>query len=147
MKAVHAISIAITNEEIGGDTEHHLSHNSHKHQNKIDAQATEIATVKAKLIKALQENKKLKNWFNPDKMVDAMSKAVSTMILKEHPKHCRALSIKVPPVMWAGSNSPIQRTTVSGLIIKSCMSCRFKSRWQLPRLHQKRVMGLTCQNK
>ena len=42
MKAVHAISAAVYNE----DTEEHLSHNSHKRQNKIDAQAAEIATVK-----------------------------------------------------------------------------------------------------
>ena len=37
----------------------HLSHNSRKRQNKINAQAAEIATVKAKLNKAL-EGKKIK---------------------------------------------------------------------------------------
>ena len=66
--------------------EQHLSHNCHKRQNKIDAQATEIAMVKAELNKALQENKKLKDMFNPQKMVEAMTKVVSAMTMKEHPK-------------------------------------------------------------
>ena len=37
------------------------------------------------LNKALQENKKLKDLFNPDKMVEAMTKAVGAMTMKEHP--------------------------------------------------------------
>ena len=41
-----------------GDAQDHLSHNSRKRQNKIDAQAAEITTVKAELNKALKENKK-----------------------------------------------------------------------------------------
>ena len=40
-----------------GDLEDQLSHNSQKMQHKINAQAAEIAAVKAKLNKALEENK------------------------------------------------------------------------------------------
>ena len=56
MKAVHGTSVTVNNEDIDRDTEYHLSHNSWKSQNKMDAQAAKIATVKAKLNKALQEN-------------------------------------------------------------------------------------------
>ena len=52
----------------------HLSHNSRKRQSKIDAQAAKITTVKAELNKALEENKKLKDFFSPEKMVEAMTK-------------------------------------------------------------------------
>ena len=55
-----------------GDSEDHLSHNSRRRQHKINAQAAEIATVKAELNKALEENKKLKNLFSTEKMVEAM---------------------------------------------------------------------------
>ena len=66
-------------------TQKTVSHNSCKRQNKIDAQAAEIATVKVELYKALQENKKkLKDLFNPDKMVEAMTKAVGAMIMREY---------------------------------------------------------------
>ena len=53
-----------------------------KRQNKIDAQATEIAAVKSKLNKALEENKKLKDLFSPETMVEAMTKAVSAMTVQ-----------------------------------------------------------------
>ena len=56
-----------------GDSEH-LSCNSRQRQNKIDAQAAEIAQMKTELNKALQENKQLKSLFSPDKMVEAMTK-------------------------------------------------------------------------
>ena len=36
--------------------------------------------------KALQENLKLKNLFNPDYLAEAMSKVVSTMTMKDYPK-------------------------------------------------------------
>ena len=85
---MHATSSAVNSEEIGGDTlqDQHSSHNSHKLQNKIDAQATEIAMVRSELDKTLQENQRLKNMFNPDQLVEAMTKVVSTMTMKEHPK-------------------------------------------------------------
>ena len=82
VKVVHATSAVVDNE----DTEQHLSHNSQMKQNKMDAQAIEIASVKSELNKALQENKKLKDLFNLDKMVEAMTKVVSAMTMKEHPK-------------------------------------------------------------
>ena len=66
-------------------TQEHLSHNSRQRQSKIDAQATEIANMKAKLNKALQENKQFKSLFSPEKMVEAMTKAVSAMTVQSRP--------------------------------------------------------------
>ena len=51
---------AVNNKDIAVDTKQHLPHNSHKRQNKINAQATKIAAVKDELSKALQGNKKLR---------------------------------------------------------------------------------------
>ena len=67
-----------------GDVEH-LSHNSRQRQSKINAQAAEIAQMKTELNKALQENKQLKNLFSQDKMVEAMTKAVSSMTVQSRP--------------------------------------------------------------
>ena len=67
-----------------GDSEH-LSHNSRQRQNKIDAQAAEIAHMKTELNKALQENKQLKRLFSPDKVVEAMTKAVRAMTVQSCP--------------------------------------------------------------
>ena len=67
-----------------GDIEH-LSRNSRQRQNKIDAQAAEIAHMKTELNKALQENKQLKNMFSTEKMVEAMTKAVSSMTVQSRP--------------------------------------------------------------
>ena len=41
--------------------------------------------MKSELKKALQENKKLKSLFSPEKMVEAMTKAVSAMTVQSHP--------------------------------------------------------------
>ena len=79
-----------------GDVEH-LSHNSRQRQSKINAQAAEIAQMKAELNKALQENKQVKNLFSQDKMVEAMTKAVSSMTVQSRPLyHQRGLNIKEP---------------------------------------------------
>ena len=67
-----------------GDEEH-LSHNSRQRQSKIDAQAAEIASMKSELNKALQENKKLKSLFSPEKIIEAMTKVVSAMTMQSHP--------------------------------------------------------------
>ena len=67
-----------------GDSEH-LSHNSRQRQNKINAQAAEIAHMKTELNKALQENKQLKSLFSPDKVVEAMTKVVGAMTMQSHP--------------------------------------------------------------
>ena len=83
----HAKAANVTSVAVGsGDSEDHLSHNSRKRQSKIDAQAAEITAVKAKLNKALEENKKLKDLFSTEKMIEAMTKAVSTMTVKGCPK-------------------------------------------------------------
>ena len=67
-----------------GDVEH-LSRNSRQRQSKIDAQAAEIAQMKTKLNKALQEKKQLKKFFSPEKMVEAMTKVVSSMTVQSRP--------------------------------------------------------------
>ena len=41
--------------------------------------------MKTELNKALQENKQLKSLFSPDKMVEAMTKAVSSMTVQSRP--------------------------------------------------------------
>ena len=51
----------------------------------INAQAAEIAQMKTELNKALQENKQLKSLFSPDRMVEAMTKVVSSMTMQSHP--------------------------------------------------------------
>ena len=91
-KAVSATSTAVDS----GDMGDHLSHNSRKRQNKIDAQAAEIATVKAELNKALQENKKLKDLFSAEKMIEAMAKVVSTMTMQGHPKTSKGTQYQGP---------------------------------------------------
>ena len=65
-----------------GDTEEHLSHNSRRWQSKTNAPAVEITAVKTELNKVLEENKKLKSLFSPEKMVEGMSKAVSAMTMQ-----------------------------------------------------------------
>ena len=82
-KAIHTTSTTVGSEDISGvttdDQQHLLSHNSCRHQNKTNAQATELNC-------ALDENHKLKEMFNPDWLVEAMTKAVSNMTMKESPK-------------------------------------------------------------
>ena len=85
-----------------GDIEH-LSCNSRQRQSKIDAQAAEIAQMKTELNKALQENKQLKNLFSQDKMVEAMTKAVSSMTVQS----CPSLSSK--GTQYQGASSFIGR--------------------------------------
>ena len=82
-----------------GDAKDHLSHNSRKKQSKIDAQAAKITTVKAELNMALQENKKLKNLFSTEKLVEAMTKVVSAMTMQDSPKHLRAHNTKGPQII------------------------------------------------
>ena len=76
--------VNITTSAVNSGDQQHLSHNSRKRQTKIDAQAAEIATMKTELNKALQENKRLKSLFSPEKMVEAMTKVVSTMTMQSH---------------------------------------------------------------
>ena len=65
---------SITTAAVDSGDQEHLSHNSRQRQAKINAQAAEITSMKPELNKALQENKKLKNLFSPEKMVEAMTK-------------------------------------------------------------------------
>ena len=81
-KAVSATSAAVDS----GDARDHLYHNSRKRQSKINAQTAEITAVKAELNKAPEENKKVKDLFSPEKMIEAMSKVVSVMTVQGLPK-------------------------------------------------------------
>ena len=81
-KVVSATSAAVDSEE----SRDHLSHNSRKRQSKINAQAVEITAVKAELNKALEENKKMKDLFRPEKMIEVISKAVSAITMQSGPK-------------------------------------------------------------
>ena len=69
--------------ESGGSE--HLSHNSRQRQNKINAQAAEIAQMKTELNKAPKENQQLKSLFSPDKVVEATTKVVRAMTMQSHP--------------------------------------------------------------
>ena len=92
-----------------GDQEH-LSCNSRQRQSKINAQAAEIASMKSELNKALQENKRLKSLFSPEKMVEAMTKAVSAMTMQSHPTptptSSKGTQYQGPQVLLAGLGHP-----------------------------------------
>ena len=75
----------ITTAAVDSGDQEHLSCNSRQRQVKIDAQTAEIASMKSELNKALQENKKLKSLFSPEKKVKAMTKVVSAMTVQSCP--------------------------------------------------------------
>ena len=79
------MKVNITTTAVDSGDQEHLSHNYRQRQAKINAQAAEIASMKSELNKALQENKKLKSLFSPEKMVEAMTKVVSAMTMQSHP--------------------------------------------------------------
>ena len=72
----------VTTSAVDSGDQEHLSPNSRQRQTKIDAQAAEIATMKTEQNKSLQENKRLKSLFSPEKMVEAMTKAVGAMTVQ-----------------------------------------------------------------
>ena len=78
VKVVSATSTAVDS----GDLKDHLSHNARKRQSKIDAQAAGLTAVRTELNKTLEENKKLKDLFSTEKLVETMTKAVSTMTMQ-----------------------------------------------------------------
>ena len=65
---------SVTTAAVDSGDQEHLSCNSRQRQARINAQAAKIASMKTELNKALQENKKLKSLFSPEKMVEAMTK-------------------------------------------------------------------------
>ena len=100
-----------------GDTEEHLSHNSRRWHSKIDAQAAEITAVKTELNKALEENKKLKSLFSLEKMVEAVSKAVSVMTMQgclnsskgtQYQGASNYIGREWQPQLAHGANGPLQ---------------------------------------
>ena len=76
---------SVTSAAVDSGDQEHLSHNSRQMQAKINVQAAEIANMKSELNKALNENKRLKSLFSPEKMVEAMTKAVRAMTVQSHP--------------------------------------------------------------
>ena len=80
---------SVTTAAVDSGDQEHLSHNSRQRQAKIDAQVAVITSMKTKLNKALQENKKLKSLFSTEKMVEAMMKVVSAMTMQSHPTSSR----------------------------------------------------------
>ena len=121
-KAIHSTSMAVGSKEVSGVTtdDQQLSHNSCRHQNKINAQATEIATRRSELNHTLDENQKLKEMFNPDQLAEAMTKVVSNMTMKESPKHLRALNKKALPIMLSGQGSPNWHVVLMGNLSQMC---------------------------
>ena len=89
-----------------GDSEDQLSHISRRRQHKINAQAAEIAAVKAKLNKALEENRKLKSLLSPKKWWRQWLKSSVPWPCRVAQRHQRALNIKVPLIAYAGTDSP-----------------------------------------
>ena len=53
--------VSVTTAAVDSGDQEHLSHNSRQRQAKINAQAAKITSMKTKLNKALQDNKKLKS--------------------------------------------------------------------------------------
>ena len=96
-----------------GDQEH-LSHNSRQRQVKIDAQAAKITSMKAELNKALQENKKLKSLFSPEKMVEAMTKMVSAMTMQRCPTSSRDIQSQGDSSFIAGLGHPNWHVVLMG---------------------------------
>ena len=126
-----------------GDQEH-LSCHSRQRQAKIDAQAAEIASMKAMLNKALQGNKKLKSLFSPEKMVEAMMKLVGAMTVQSHSTSSRGIQYQGvssfigrprPPKLVCGANG----TLLPSVTCNYCKDTRhFKDNcvWLKKRLHK-----------
>ena len=87
MEAISAttnvISSGKVSEDISDNTQQPLSCNSHRCQYRINAQAMVITSMKKELNHALKDNRKLKEMFDPDWMVNVLSKVVRNMSIKE----------------------------------------------------------------
>ena len=92
----HAKANVSTSAVDSGDTKDHLFYNSRRQQSKINAQAAEIATVRTELNKALEENKKLKDLFSTEKLVEAMTKVVNAMTIQGNPRTSKGTQTKEP---------------------------------------------------
>ena len=89
-KEDHRTSTAVDSKEVSRDITHNqqqpFSHNSHRHQHNTGTQAAEITNMKSELNSALEENQNLKEMFNPHWLVEAISKVVGNITMKEGPK-------------------------------------------------------------
>ena len=109
--------VNVTTAAVDSGDQEHLSCNSRQRQTKIDAQAAKIATMKIELNKALQENKRLKSFFSPEKMVEAMMKAVSAMTMQSCPTSSRG-------TQYQGASSYI------GRLRQPQLACGANGTWQ-----------------
>ena len=167
-KTIHATSAAVDNEDIGGDLEKHLSHNSPKSQNKINAQAADICHGESE---AIQSSSKKQESKIPDQPREHGRDHDQSSQCNEHegpPQNISGTQYKgasnyvswqPQPQLACGANGRLESTTtcyyckdtrnmkdnVSGWTMKLHTSCRFESRWQLLRQYQKWVPGLTFQ--
>ena len=123
-KQQHARANVTSSAVESGDLEH-LSHNSRQRQNKIDAQVAEIAQMKTELDKALQENKQLKNLFSPDKMVEAMTKAVSSMTMQSCPTSTSKGTQYQAASSFIGRPRPPQLAHGADGILLPSMTCNY----------------------
>ena len=80
-KAIHTTSVSVTSEEIGG-IQNNICPTIPQASKQDQCPSHPDSVVKSELNKVLKENQKLRNLFNPDKMVETMTKVVSTMTMK-----------------------------------------------------------------
>ena len=95
------VKVNITTAAVDSGDQDHLSCNSRQGQAKIDAQAAEIASMKSELNKALQENKKLKSLFSPEKWLRPWLKwsVLWPCRVAQHQHDQRALNTEGPWVL------------------------------------------------
>ena len=93
-------------------------------QSKIDAQAAVIASMKSELNKALQENKKLKSLFSPEKMVEAMSKTVGAMTVQSCPTSLRGTQYQ-GALSFIGRPRPPQLACGADWTLLPSVTCRY----------------------
>ena len=138
----------VTTTAVESVDQEHLSCNSRQRQSKIDAQAAEIANMKAELNKALQENKQLKSLFSPDKVVEAMTKAVRAMTVQSCPTSTSSKGTQYqgassfigrprPPQLACGANGTLLPSMTcnyckdTGHFKDNCVRLNNKIAWEL----------------
>ena len=145
--------VSVTTAAVDSEDQEHLSCNSRQRQAKINAQAAKIASMKAELNKALQENKKLKSLFSPEKMVEAMTKAVSTMTVQSCPTSSKGTQYQGassfigrprPPQLACGANGTLLPSVTcnyckdTGHFEDNCVQLNNKIVQELAPQHQER---------
>ena len=117
--------VNVTTTAVESGDQKHLSCNFRQRKGKIDAQAAEIANMKAKLNKAHQENKQLKSLFSPDKMVEAMTKAVSSMTMQSCPSSLSKGTQYQGASYFIGRPRPSQLACGAGGTLLPSVTCNY----------------------